>query len=421
MNKKQFDLILKGGHVIDPKNDVSKVMDVAVADGRVAALAVDMPASKAKEVVDVSGYYVTPGLIDIHVHVYPECCTYGVVADAHSFCSGVTTMVDAGTSGAANFGDFKERWIDRSKTRILTLLNIVDTGMIDFEREQDVSRMNPEITAGFAAAYPETIVGIKLAHFWTWQPWDATHKPWDNVRRAVKAGELCQKPVMADFWPRDPERSYADLILRELRPGDIHTHVFAQQFPIIDEQGKLNPIMREARARGVIFDLGHGMGSFWYRNAARAKEQGFLPDSFGTDLHNKNISNGLVIDTLNVMSKFLAMGVSLEEVIRRTTANPARQIGHMELGNLDVGAEADIAVLDLREGEFGFIDCGRGKILGDKKLECMMTLRRGEIVFDPNGVTMPEWQAAPEDYWVCQPPTGAPGSSRLLDPDKFAL
>ncbi len=394
---KEFDLVLKNGHVIDPKNSISKKMDVGIAGGLIASVAEDIPASKAEKVVDVAGAYVTPGLIDMHVHVYPQCVSLGLVADGQSFSSGITTMVDAGTIGAANFGEFKELVIDKSRTRVLAFLNVVDLGMGgDFE--QDVSRMDPEIAAGVAEAYPDHIVGIKIAHFWTRQPYDADHQPWDSVDRGVEAGKLCNKPLMVDFWPR-PERPYADLILKKMRPGDIHTHVFAQQFPIIKEDGKINEIMFEAQKRGVICDVGHGGGSFWFRNAVRAVEQGFIPDSISTDLHRGNAANGLVTNLLCVMNKFLNMGLSVDDVVMRATVAPAREIGHPELGTLDVGAEADVAVLKLHTGAFSFIDCGRAKLKGDKKLECVLTFRRGQVAYDPSGMTMPEWQDAPERYW----------------------
>ena len=402
MEREKFDLILKHGHVIDPKNGISKVMDIAISEGRIAAVRRRIAAARAEKVVDVSGAYVTPGLIDMHVHVYPQCVSLGLVADGQSFSSGITTMVDAGTIGAANFGEFKEMVIDKSRTRVLAFLNVVDLGM-GGDYEQDVSRMDPEIAAGVAEAYPDHIVGIKIAHYWTRQPYDEDHQPWDNVDRGVEAGKLCNKPLMVDFWPR-PERPYADLILKKMRPGDIHTHVFAQQFPIIKEDGKINEIMFEAQKRGVILDVGHGAGSFWFRNAVRAVEQGFIPNSISTDLHRHNAANGLVTNLLNVMTKFMNMGLSLDDVVMRTTVAPAREIGHTELGTLDVGAEADIAVLTLRKGDFGFIDVGKARMSGDQKLECLLTLRAGIVVFDPNGLSMPDWEDAPAPYWSTERP-----------------
>lgn len=408
--EERYDLLIKGGHVIDPINGISEVRDVAVRDGRIAAIAKSIPVPRADKVVDVSGFYVTPGLIDMHVHLGGRYYHGGVVADAHSFSSGITTMVDAGSSGARTFGHFKEYIIDKYKTRILAFLNVVDWGMRG-ACEQEVSRMKPDEAAGVAQAYPDTIVGIKIAHYWTWQLYDADHQPWDSVDRGVEAGRLCQKPLMVDFWPR-PERPYEELILKKLRPGDIHTHVFGQHFPIIDEEGRVNPALFQARERGIIFDVGHGAGSFWFRNAVPAVRQGFVPDSISTDLHIGNAANGLVTNLLNVMSKFLNMGLGVDDLIMRTTVAPAREIGHPELGTLNVGAEADIAVLALKKGRFGFIDCGRAKMIGDKKLECVFTVLRGQVVYDPDGLSMPIWEEAPEAYWICKQPTGAPSRGR---------
>src|SRR5690554_5392638 len=219
----QFDLLLKNGHVIDPANGINRTMDVAMHNMRIARVADDISPAQAAKVVDVSGLYVTPGLIDIHVHVYhtrePEGLS--VVADHHSFRSGVTTMVDTGTAGAKHFLHFKRTVIDLAKTRIFAYINIVTSGMLgDFE--QDVSEMDPELAASIVLAYPEICVGIKTAHYWVHQPWDEAHPAWAAVDRALEAAEICQKPLMVDFWPR-PERTYPDL-LRKMRPGDIHTH-----------------------------------------------------------------------------------------------------------------------------------------------------------------------------------------------------
>lgn len=398
-----FDLLLKGGYLIDPANHVDACQDVAIRGSNIARVAADIPTSDADLVVDVTGHIVTPGIVDIHTHVYPFVPTkdayVGTVdADAHMLASGVTTTVDAGTVGWRHFPDFKTHYIDKAQVRILAFLNIADQGMVNCTSEQDVNAMQPEIVAAVAEAYSDIVVGIKTAHYWTKLPWDAEHPPWTSVERAVEAGELCGKPVMVDFWPRPPERSYPELILEKLRPGDIHTHVFAQQFPIIDPHGKVYDYMFAARDRGVIFDLGHGAASFWFRNAVPALAAGFPPDSISTDLHMGNV-NGPVVSMLNTMSKYLSMGMPLQEVIFRSTVTPAREIGCPELGALTVGAEADVAVFELREGTFGFADCGRTKIVGSKKLECAMTLRAGEIVYDPTGLSMPEWQYAPKSYW----------------------
>ncbi len=398
-----YDLLIKNGHVIDPRNHRDGVMDVAITGDKIAAVAADINPTLAKKVVDVKGHYVTPGLIDIHVHVYhtraPEGAPEGlsVVADSHSFRSGVTTMVDTGTAGAKHFLHFKKTVIDRQKTRIFAYINIVDGGMLgDFE--QDPTTFDPELAASVVLAHPDICIGIKTAHYWTRLPWDNVHTPWAAVDMSIKAAEICKRHVMYDFWPRLPERSYDELILKKARPGDIHTHVYAQQFPIILENGSVNPIMFEARKRGVIFDLGHGAGSFWYRNGARAMAQGFGPDSISTDLHTGNI-HGVVLDMITTMSKMLNLGMSLHDVIFRSTVTPANEIGHPELGDLSVGACADVAVLAQRSGDFGFVDCGRARIRGDRKLECLLTVRAGNIVFDGDGLAAPDWQDAPAAYW----------------------
>jgi dihydroorotase len=403
-NHVKYDLLLKSGHVIDPGNAIDGLIDVAINDGKIALVATDIPAADAAQVVDVSGLYVAPGILDIHTHVYPfkpspKSYVESVNADAHLFSSGVTTAVDAGTAGWQHFLDFKEGTIDRAKTRILAFLNIARSGMVDAESEQTPVDMQPGVAASLVKAYPEILLGIKTAHYWTVKPWDAAHTPWVSVERAVEAGEMCGKPVMVDFWPRPPERSYPDLILKKLRPGDIHTHVFAQQFPIINVMGKVSAFMFEARERGVIFDLGHGAASFWFRNAAPAYQNGFPPDTLSTDLHMANIQ-GSVLSMLNTMNKFLNIGMSLEEVIRRSTVLPAKVIGRRELGVLSPGAEADVAVFKLHEGSFGFIDCGRARMRGNHKLECQLTLRAGQIVYDPGGLSMPDWEHAPAPYWV---------------------
>jgi dihydroorotase len=403
-----YDLILKGGHVIDPANDVDKVADVAISAGKIAAVAESIPVSAAGKVVDVSGLYVTPGLVDIHFHVGhggvplnwfgPEARSHsaplGIPADI-ALTAGVTTVVDAGTAGADTFQLEKEEVIDHAKVRVLAFLNIVADGMIG-GLENTVDQMDPQLCAQTIRKFPDLIVGVKTAHYWTEKPWDALHAPWAAVDRAEECGKLARVPVMFDFWPR-PGRTYADLILKKMRPGDIHTHVFAQQFPILLADGKLNPILTEARRRGVIFDVGHGEGSFWFRNAVPAVKQGFIPDSLSTDLHLENFT---VLSMTEVMSKFLAMGVPLEDLIRRSTVNPAREIRRPELGTLSVGREADVAVLEVLHGHFGYIDDGYARMDGKVKVVARMTLRAGRILYDPSGLSMVEWAKAPRQYFT---------------------
>lgn len=404
----RYDLLLKGGHVIDPANHIDEVRDVAIFQGKIAAVEKNIPADQAGKVVDVSKFYVTPGLIDIHFHVghggaplnwfAPEARAHalplGIPADL-ALQSGVTTIVDAGTSGAETFLQEKEEVIDRAKVRVLAFLNIVANGMSG-GLEQSLDQMDSKLCADTIKKYPDLIVGVKSAHYWTKEAWDAEHVPWAAVDRAIECGTIANVPTMFDFWPR-PERTYADLILKKMRPGDIHTHVFAQQFPIILPDGKVNPIMAEARARGVIFDVGHGSGSFWFRNAVTAEKQGFIPDSISTDLH---IGNYTVVSMNNVMSKFLAMGVPLDDVIRRSTVNPASEIHRSELGTLSIGKDADIAVLELMHGHFGYIDSGVAKMDANVRLMARMTIRAGRILYDPSGLSMVEWEKARPQYFA---------------------
>jgi dihydroorotase len=402
----RYDLLLKGGHVIDPANHIDDVRDVAVFQGKIAAVEKDIPADQAGKVVDVSKLLVTPGLIDIHYHVghggapldwfTPEARAHalplGIPADM-ALQSGVTTIVDAGTAGAETFLQEKEEVIDRAKVRVLAFLNIVGNGM-GGGLEQSLDEMDPKLCAATITRYRDIIVGVKTAHYWTKEPWDAEHSPWAAVDRAIECATLANVPVMYDFWPR-PERTYEDL-LKKMRPGDIHTHVFAQQFPIILADGKINPALAEARARGVIFDVGHGAGSFWFRNAVPAQRQGFIPDSMSTDLHTGDYN---VVSMTIVMSKFLAMGVPLDDIIRRSTVNPATEIHRPELGTLAVGKDADIAVLELSKGHFSYIDCGVARFDGNAKLTARMTIRSGRILYDPSGLSMVEWEKARPQYF----------------------
>jgi dihydroorotase len=395
-----YSILFKNARVLDPKNNRNSKLDVAISGKTIAIVAPDIDPSLAQSVIDASGLLLTPGLIDIHMHAYHTREGLSVVADHHSLRSGVTTVVDTGTAGANHFLHFKHTVIDNAKTRIFAFINIVKSGMVgDFE--QDIREMDAELAASIVLAYPDICVGIKTAHYWTSKPWDDLHQPWTAVDRSVLASEICKKPVMFDFWPREG-RTYQDL-LKKARAGDIHTHVFAQQFPILDEHGKPNPFLLEARERGIIFDVGHGAFSFWYRQAQRAYEGGFYPDSISTDLHIENI-NGPVFDMLTTMNKFLNMGMPLEEVIYRSTVTPAQEIGHPELGTLSEGAEADIALLSLEEGEFSFPDCGKARLLGKQKLVCKMTLRAGEIVYNPDSLGLPIWQSAPASYWNLNEP-----------------
>ena len=386
-------LVIKGGHVIDARNGVNGVMDVAVAGGKIAQVAASITAPPNARTVDASGLYVVPGLIDIHAHVffgtekdaYLSNADAAVPPDSHSFRSGQTTLVDAGGAGWRNFLQFKEQVIDRARTRVLAFINIVGHGMKGGPVEQDPADMDARLTAMRIRQHPGVIVGVKVAHYLGAQ--------WEPVDRAVAAGTETSVPVMVDFGRSTPPLPLDELLLKHLRPGDILTHAYAHvtgRTPIVDEAGKVRPYVWEARKRGVIFDAGHGGGSFVFRQAVPALKQGFPPDVISTDLHTGSMNSGMK-DILNTMSKFLNLGMPLQDVIKANTARAADVIKRPDLGHLGAGAEADIAVLAVRRGKFGFIDVEGGRLVGDQKLECELTVKGGQVVWDLNGISRPMW------------------------------
>lgn len=392
----QYDLLLRGGHVLDPRNNVDAVQDVAIRDGRIAAVAAEIDPGAAFKVIDVTGLYVTPGLIDLHVHVFAgagEPRSYAgdlsVYPDGFTFRSGVTTAVDAGCAGWRNFDEFKATVIDRAKTRVLALLNIVGHGMRGSRFENNLDDMEAAPTAEIAQRHKGLIVGIKTAHY--------AGPEFIPVERAVEAGTIANIPVMVDFGRSYHDRSLLDLMATKLRPGDIYTHVYSGLRGELDFTGRANLGLLVGRRRGVLLDVGHGGGSFAWRVAVPIVGEGILPDTISTDLHVGSMNNGMK-DMLNVMSKFLALGLSLAEVIERTTSNPARAIGQEQLGNLSVGSGADITVLRVEQGDFGFLDMYNARLRGTQRLACEMTLRDGKVVYDLNGLGRPDWTTLPKDY-----------------------
>jgi dihydroorotase len=394
-----YDLILKGGHVIDPRNGVDAVRDVAIRGGKIAAVETNLDPSAARKLIDVSGLYVTPGLVDIHVHVFwgtkHGVTTDGdhcVQPDAVGFRTGVTTMVDAGSSGWRDFPEFRRRVIDVAQTRVLAMINIVGVGMLgeDDAVDQNQFDMDPARVAAMARKNADVIVAIKSAH-WR-QP------GFISVEKALEAAKIANLPIMVDFGYFD-NKPYQTLINDKLRPGDISTHFFRVPAPLLEKDGQVAKYLQVARKRGVKFDVGHGGGSFHFPLAAPMVQQGFWPDSISTDLHSGSV-NGAMIDMLNVMSKILALGVPLPEVIRESTANPAAQIRRPELGQIGAGADADVAVLRLEQGKFGFVDVKGGRIEGNTRLGCEMTLRAGKIVYDFNGRAGVPWRAGHIEYPV---------------------
>lgn len=398
----EIDLLLKGGHLIDAKNKINGKMDVAVKDGKIFRVAADIPASSAKKTVDISGLYISPGLLDIHGHVFHGTDTNylsnsldALPPDGFTFRAGVTTVVDAGGSGWKNIDLFRKNVVEQSKTRVLAFMNIVGGGMRGTEAyEQDETDMDAKLTGAIAIKNKDIVVGIKLAHYigYNWKPTD----------KAVEAGTIASIPVMVDFGKSLPPLPLEDLLLKHLRPGDILTHAYRydQEFDkngkmiehkqaIVDvNTKKLKPFVLEARKRGVIFDVGHGGGSFNWSQAVPAMDQGFHPDVLSSDLHTGSMNAGFK-DMANLASKFLILGMPLADVIAASTWIPAKVIQRTDLGNLSVGSVADIAVFRLREGDFGYIDASGMALRGKQKLEAELTLRNGRVVWDLNALSAP--------------------------------
>lgn len=385
----KYDLLLKRGHVIDPANKIDSVMDVAIANGKIARVAADIPASDAKKVADVQGRYVTPGLVDLHAHVFGY--SGSIFPDDTSLIAGTTTIVDAGGSGWRTFDEMLEKVIKPSRTRVLVFINIVGHGMIGSKYEDDTTDMDEEKTAAKIKANRQQIVGIKCAHF--------GGKGWVAIDHAIAAGKLSGTPVMIDDKIfTNSGRTSREKLLDKMRPGDIHTHMYNdRQLEVINRfNGKLEPYMMEARRRGVLFDLGHGGGSFLWPVATKAMAQGFAPDTISTDLHASSIMFP-ESDMPNCISKLMNLGMTLQDGILKSTVNPAKAIGRFpEIGTLGEGQIADVAVFDLQTGVFAFKDAWHNKLVGTKKLECVMTIRAGNLVYDLEGRGFPEWNKAGE-------------------------
>ena len=388
-----YDMLIQNGHLIDAKNGINEVMDIAIKDGKIAAVSSKLNSKQSKKTIDAKGLVISPGLIDIHGHHFhgTEPSSYlsnsftALPPDGFTFESGITTVVDVGGAGWRNFNQFKEQTIANSKTRVLSFLNIVGHGMKGGAFEQDLNDMDEKLTAIVAQQNKDYVVGIKVAHF--------SGFDWTPVEKAVAAGSRANIPVMVDFGGSQPELPLNVLLLEKLRPGDIFTHAYAHvngRTPVVNESGKLQPYVLDAQKRGIIFDVGHGGGSFVFEQAIPAIQQGFKPNTISTDLHTGSMNGGMK-DILNVMSKLLNMDMSIQELVEAATWKPAKVIQREDLGNLSVGSVADITLLKIESGEFGFIDTQNKKMEGTKKIICELTLREGNVVYDLNGLASTPW------------------------------
>jgi dihydroorotase len=379
-----YDLLIKNGHVIDSANGIDEVMDVGIAGRVVAGVAKDIPEPQGKRVIDATGKYVTPGLIDLHAHttgfsgaMFPEemCFPYGV-----------TTMVDCGGSGWRTFDQFNEDVIKKSAVRVFALLNIVGQGM-EGDVEQNIEDMDAELTAAKIRQRSDIIVGVKVAHF--------QGKGWESIDRGVEAARLSDTFCLVDQNAK-PTRTFEDM-LKRLRPGDGTTHCFGYGKPMIGNDGKVKNHYIEARKRGIKFDVGHGNNSFSFSMAQPALDQGFPPDTISTDMHRMSLHTSRATMT-EVMSKFLAIGMPMAEVVARSTWEPAKWINHTELGTLTPGALADVTILEFQDRPAGLSDSGPTGyrvMKTEGRLINQLTIKDGIVRFDFDGMAKDDWAETP--------------------------
>jgi dihydroorotase len=372
-----FDLLLTGGTVLNPATGVRRQLDVAVKDGHIAALGGKLPRAQAKRVLEVPDCYVTPGLIDFHVHSYWGVNPYGCELDALCMSTGVTTAIDAGSSGPINFKGFKKLVYEPSRTRMIAFIALAQHGVLNDPGElEDLRFADPNAAAATVGESPDVGVGIKVR----------LHKKGvgqngrEALRLAIRAGEASKSPVMVHVGNTGISMNE---IADTLRRGDVITHCYTPQKPsIIDEQGKLLPEVRKAKERGVILDVGHAGGHFDFNLVRRAMGEGIVPDIISSDLHGRlsQPGFGVVGDLLTTLTKFLVLGLTFDEVIARCTVNPARVIGwHDRIGSLEVGREADIAVLQVVNEPTKLRDSVGGEMAAEQRIAARWTIRRGEV------------------------------------------
>lgn len=370
------DLILKGARVIDPSQNHDGVCDVAFAEGRVSGFGRDLLAGPATQVRDMAGAIVTPGLIDLHTHVYWGGTSIGIDADEFCRTSGVTTSVDTGSAGPGNFAGFRKHVIDRSEARILAYLHVSFAGIFAFSKtimvgeSRDPQLMAPREAVEVAEANRDVIVGIKV-RVGRNSSGDQGTAP---LNIALQVAEETGLPLMAHI--DEPPPSYEE-VLAMLRPGDVLTHAF-RPFPNspVTAQGAVKPALRDARARGVLFDIGHGKGSFAFKTARAMLAGGFLPDTISSDVHQLCI-DGPAFDQVTTMSKMLCLGMSLHDVIAASTVNAAVALKRMEYGTLKVGALGDATVLSVRDGAFDYVDTRGEHMTGAQRIFSEGVVLRG--------------------------------------------
>jgi dihydroorotase len=372
-----FDLLLTGGTVIDPAGGVNQELDVGIANGRITAVEANLHQLNAKQVLDVKGCFVTPGLIDFHVHSYWGVNPYGFNADRICLASGVTTTMDAGSSGPTNFLGFRKLIYEQSRTRMLAFVAMAQHGVLNDPGELENLRFaDPEGAAQAVAENRDVAIGIKVRM----HKKSVGENSREALRLAVKAGEACRAPVMVHVG--DTAISMEEIV-DSLRSGDIVTHCYTPQQPsIIDKNGELLDAVRKAHERGVIFDVGHAGGHFDFNLVRSAMAGGLLPDVISSDLHGrlKQPGFGVVGDLPTVMTKFLALGMSLERIIAACTSSPARAVGWQDrMGSLEVGREADVTLLEVVAESVNLYDSVGGEMIARQRIAPRWTIRGGEV------------------------------------------
>lgn len=388
-----YDYLLRNGHVIDPAGGRNGRMDIAVAGNRVVRIGTGLPAHHARRVVDLGAYYVTPGLIDLHAYVNSQAVFRGgdprtdwrnVNPDHNALRHGVTTVVDGGSTGWKNFESFKTLVIDPSRVRVLAFLNIVGAGMLEGQAEADPADLGVDEAVQMARRHPQTIVGIRSPHL--------RGAGREGLNRSLQAATSMGGVALVEYQ-EDAGLDYRELVLEQLRAGDLVTHTFGPGTPVLDANGGLNDTLRRARERGVLFDLGHGTRGFWFRLAVPAVRAGFLPDTFSTAMDKTSLLLPRA-EMMTTLSKFLNMGVPIQELVERVTVRPARALRRPELGTLREGGLADLAVIEIQQGRFGFLDAGHHRLRGDRRMRAILTMREGRVVWDSEGLSRTDWSQA---------------------------
>jgi dihydroorotase len=383
----RFDLLIRGGEVVDPGGPANGRLDVAISRDRIAAVAPDIPIEASREVIDAHGLVVMPGLIDLHTHAFRGIGYWGVNADVVGSTSGVTTWLDVGSSGAMTLAGFRDYIVRRSEVRILAFLNISYLGLIgpdfeltnldfcDVEIFERIANLNRDLVLGVKVRMGATTVGVN--HL-------------EPMHRALEAATRCELPLMVHIAEGPPE---IDDVLRLMRPGDILTHCFTGlNMKLVGENGKPRREALDARDRGVIMDIGHGAGSLSFETAEALLASGFRPDTISTDIHQLSI-RGPMYDLATCMTKFLAFGWSLPEVVAATTIKPAEILGlERELGQLAPGARADVALFKLETGRFPLYDISGATLYGQQSLKHFLTVVGGR--------PLPRREADPPAPWV---------------------